>query len=375
MKNVMSTLVVLGVFSLVGPVAQAQWTTIPGSTGLFDKAARPVLVNVVENANITIDVYMTNMRAHTFVSTINVSTGAVQSFSEIGDPSTSPLSPFEPAAVAWTGHHEVFINDQSGGFWHNIKNQSGVWGGWQRLFPNVSLCGPPSAVSWGPGRVDVFVLQCDGNLFHAAGINNSWNTGVFGGNIFKGNPVAVSPSGARLDVWFIDARTFTLADVQYNGSGWSTRQTGVLTFPSFGLSAAANHPFNSTISTVGVANIGSGLGAAVGDVFTDHPFPTAPSLPIDIASGARPTVATEDSTFAQVYFRNAAGNIERSRLDFTATSATWSTPTNHLRDTGVVFSGDPVALSANDGSAGLQRIFVTAVQSNGTVMFALDDPK
>jgi hypothetical protein len=128
------------------------------------------------------------------VSTINFQTGGVQPFTVIDG---GPFTRLPPAAVGWAGHREVFVVDTSGNLWHNIASNGGPFSGWGQLFA-ASLCGAPSATSCGPGRVDVFAPKCDGNLFHAVGINNSWNWGVFQG-FFRS--VVVSPAGARLDVW------------------------------------------------------------------------------------------------------------------------------------------------------------------------------
>jgi hypothetical protein len=73
---------------------------------------------------------------------------------------------YPPAAVGWNNHREVFAVATDFQLYHDYTDNT-TWSGWQPLgAPAAQLCSRPSAVSWAPGRMDVFVLGCDNNLWH-----------------------------------------------------------------------------------------------------------------------------------------------------------------------------------------------------------------
>jgi hypothetical protein len=114
-----------------------------------------------------------------------------------------------PSAVSWGLHRlDVFEQATDGEYYHKgvdaalgwMPPQPGIWesiGGY--------FIGRPSAISWGPGRLDVFGRGGDGGLYH------KWYTSTGGwgpsqtgweqaGGVFMSDPVAVSWGVNRLDV-------------------------------------------------------------------------------------------------------------------------------------------------------------------------------
>jgi hypothetical protein len=76
-----------------------------------------------------------------------------------------------PSVVGWGNHREVFAvsnNDQQ--LWHNwTDGDNAHWSGWNSLGhpPTGVICqGQVDAVSWAPGRMDVFAIGCDRQLWH-----------------------------------------------------------------------------------------------------------------------------------------------------------------------------------------------------------------
>jgi hypothetical protein len=82
-----------------------------------------------------------------------------------------------------------------------VAGQSQSWSGYTQLGSNP-IAGPPSAVSWGPNRIDVFVQGTDRALY-----TKSWNGSVWSGytqlgsNPIAGPPSAVSWGPNRIDIF------------------------------------------------------------------------------------------------------------------------------------------------------------------------------
>jgi subtilisin family serine protease len=75
------------------------------------------------------------------------------------------------------------------------------FGPWVNL--GGSFVGSPSAVSWGPDRLDVFVIGVDGALLQRAWVGDHFADWVNLGGSFVGSPSAVSWGPDRLDVFVI----------------------------------------------------------------------------------------------------------------------------------------------------------------------------
>jgi hypothetical protein len=122
------------------------------------------------------------------------------------------------AAVSWgPGRLDIFASDQNGNMHHKFFN--GTWGpgginnNWENIgggLGGVRLEGPPAAVSWGAGRLDLFAAGADGRMYHKffngtwgpGGINNNWeDVGGGPGVPLEGFPAAVSWGPGRLDIF------------------------------------------------------------------------------------------------------------------------------------------------------------------------------
>jgi len=76
-----------------------------------------------------------------------------------------------PAAAAWaTNRSDTFAKGADNALWYKwrdatvVHNHAGVWSRWQSLGGIID--DQPGAVSWGPGRIDVFVRGMNNHMWH-----------------------------------------------------------------------------------------------------------------------------------------------------------------------------------------------------------------
>ncbi len=104
-----------------------------------------------------------------------------------------------PSAVSWGPNRiDIVAIGKDGRVWHR------VWDGkslpWVRLSEKV-INGAPAISSWGPGRLDVFGRGTDNALWHAYGDGVGWSSWEsLGGNITS-SPAAVSWGPGRIDIF------------------------------------------------------------------------------------------------------------------------------------------------------------------------------
>jgi hypothetical protein len=85
----------------------------------------------------------------------------------LGAPANVQLT-LQPSAVSWgVGRLDVFLRGSDANLWHrwyDLSLQPQSWGHWE--VPSAGkLASAPSAVSWGPGRLDIFALGHDARLY------------------------------------------------------------------------------------------------------------------------------------------------------------------------------------------------------------------
>ena len=81
----------------------------------------------------------------------------------------------------------------------------------------------PTAVSWGPNRTDVFVLDTDSKTKHQYWDGTTWLTQweSLGDAQLSAPPTAISWAANRLDLFGIDAKSGSLLHLFWDGSQWS----------------------------------------------------------------------------------------------------------------------------------------------------------
>jgi serine protease AprX len=88
---------------------------------------------------------------------------------------------------------------------------------------------PPTVVSWGPNRLDAFVVGTNGALFHKWWNGSYWGPSLTGyeamGGTIIGEPRVVAWGPNRLDV-FVTGTNGALFHKWWNGSSWGPSLTG-----------------------------------------------------------------------------------------------------------------------------------------------------
>jgi hypothetical protein len=119
----------------------------------------------------------------------------------LGQPTTSTfLTPVgiigAPAVVSWgPGRVDVFVEGGDHKLWQDFTTCSGcAWSGWiQPLGASGTLASPPAVTSWAPGRIDVLVVGTDGNLWKQDWDTSTWSPGW----LFVGSPPATTGVGLK----------------------------------------------------------------------------------------------------------------------------------------------------------------------------------
>ena len=143
------------------------------------------------------------------------------------------ISPeFEAISVtSWgPGRLDIFVIGPSNHLYHKAWDGS-AWLPSQSGFENLggTCASPPTVVSWGPHRLDIFVIGTDARLHHKAWDGSRWLPSATGFDDLGGNfwsPPAVASWGAgRLDIFVTDPGA-RLNHKAWEGSRWLPSATG-----------------------------------------------------------------------------------------------------------------------------------------------------
>jgi len=122
-----------------------------------------------------------------------------------------------PSAVAWGPNRlDIFAKGTDHALWHRWWNGSS-WGGWESL--GGVLISPPTAVSWGSNRLDIFGIGTDNAVWHRWWNGSSWGGWEsLGGSLFS-DVSAVARTSNRLDLFAIGTDNAVWRR-WWNGSTW-----------------------------------------------------------------------------------------------------------------------------------------------------------
>jgi len=364
-------LLALGIESHAGAVT---WTRFDNSTKPFNGWWPAVVRRNIGYTTDLIDVYtvsndggQTPMVTKLSVDSENFPDGNPLDTTDLGGSTLQP-----PSAVGWGTHQEVFVLGTDRRLWHNWNDGNG-WFGWVPLGNpiGVSLCSPPSAVSWtnSSARIDVFIVGCNNVLYHTWADNSAWQGWEsLGGTFTAGRPWATSFQPDRIDVMVADQNwPFHLRDKNWDGTRWNLTDTGMVhPHPSLlgGWSLAGEKLTGFAMSTgqpVAWAEESHSCGA----------FAFYPPLPITFPNFTPPVPISDETVgITEVYFNdNSTHFIQRVgyQQHFNCTQGNWVLTTNNLA--GVAFAGVPNGVAPDDIEGG---IFVFAVKSDGTLWGAHD---
>ncbi|MFV9503324.1 MAG: hypothetical protein AB4911_02030 [Oscillochloridaceae bacterium umkhey_bin13] len=129
-----------------------------------------------------------------------------------------------PAAVSWgPGRLDLFVRGRSGELFQNYR-ENGNWSSWRvpDAFRGVSLRSAPSCTSWGVGRIScVALIDGDRQVWHFFYDGRAWAREPLGGDAWSA-PVIVSPRNDQLAVFVVGggARLFGRGWVPGRWSDW-----------------------------------------------------------------------------------------------------------------------------------------------------------
>ncbi len=125
----------------------------------------------------------------------------------------------QPAAVSWgPGRVDVFARGTDDRLKWRTRTAAG-WSDWKSL--GGALGSAPAVTSWAPGRLDVFVRWSDGKLYQRTLVAGSWRAWTSRGGILTSSPAAATWRKGRIDLVArtvdhkLVHRVYTLSD------GWS----------------------------------------------------------------------------------------------------------------------------------------------------------
>jgi hypothetical protein len=162
----------------------------------------------------------------------------------------------DPAAVSWgPGRLDVFARGPNGELLHEYSDN----GGWS---PNgmagplevvgTGLAGDPAVVSWGKGRLDVFARSSNGELLHKYFDNGGWGSSGLEvvGTGLAGDPAVVSWGPGRLDV-FARGPNGELLHKYFDNGGWGSSGLEVV---GSGIGGRVNAVAGASMVTVAAGN-------------------------------------------------------------------------------------------------------------------------
>jgi hypothetical protein len=126
----------------------------------------------------------------------------------------------DPAVVSWgAGRLDLFVRGPDNALWHKYYANN-AWSAWQSL--GGGLASGPAVASWGAGHLDVFVRGTDNALWHKYFVNNGWSGWESLGGVITSDPAAVAWGVGRVDV-FARGTDQALYHKWYSGawSGWA----------------------------------------------------------------------------------------------------------------------------------------------------------
>ncbi len=165
------------------------------------------------------------------VSEIPLSWGGWES---LGGIVTSP-----PSAVSWGPNRlDIFAVGTDSAMYHRWWDGSS-WGGWESL--GGTLMSPPQAVAWGPNRLDIFALGIDHAMWHRWWDGSSWGGWESLGGILESPPNAVSWGPNRLDIFAVGTDS-AMYHRWWDGSSWGGWESlgGILESPPNAVSWGPN---------------------------------------------------------------------------------------------------------------------------------------
>jgi len=214
------------------------------------------------------------------------------------------------AASSWgPGRLDLFVIGTDGALYHRYGGGSS-WSVWERL--GGEWVSAPAAVSWGPGRIDVFALGNDSALWHIWGDGSTWSDWESLGGNWTSAP-AVSSAGENSMNVFVRGKDNALWHIWW---GWDESQSKCKwsSWGSFGgylTSAPAAISRDQGHIDVFARGKDNHL------IHRSYEFPTWSNweLLVDGSLNSAPTVSSPDNYTLDVYIRGEDNALYMNRWD------------------------------------------------------------
>lgn len=123
----------------------------------------------------------------------------------------------KPSAVSWGPNRiDVVVRGTDSAVWHRWWNST-AWCGWESLGGTIQ--GAPAICSWASGRLDMFAVGVNHHLYHKW-YQGGWSNWEDLGGVLSSEPAAVSWGPNRIDV-FAKGMDQHMWHLWWNGSSWS----------------------------------------------------------------------------------------------------------------------------------------------------------
>jgi hypothetical protein len=110
-----------------------------------------------------------------------------------------------PAAVSWDNTRvDLFGVGTDNNIWHRYWNSTTGWANWNVDFsappPGIASGASPDVISWGSGRLDLFIRGNDNAIWHMY-YSNGWSGWESLGASIISDPSATTPNSNRIDLF------------------------------------------------------------------------------------------------------------------------------------------------------------------------------
>jgi hypothetical protein len=218
----------------------------------------------------------------------------------------------DPAVVSPTpGQVDAFWEDASGNLWQ-VQSQSGYFGSesWlapQELQTGLAPSSAPTAVSQGPGEMEVIWKGVDGQLWVST-YTGSWSGATpLNSGLVQGNPNAVATADGTVGVVWRDAAGNLWSDLS-SAYGWY----GVHEVGTGGLAS------DPTVVTAGVGNVDAIWRTRTGSVWAASVTPNGGPGQVEVdstVSMGRPAAAGTAASAVTVVMQRANGSLAAAVYD------------------------------------------------------------
>ena len=213
---------------------------VEASAGFSGQGERPAKASIPEGVRVFHHVRPRNVIWLALMATVALwlsLTGAAQAAAPLVAP---PLT--NPACASWgPGRVDCFLIGADGRLYHSYSDQAAS-GDYRDFSPWIQEPGAPAdgfdrgagiaVTAWGPGRLDLMALTPDGDVVHTYYDQNAWHLPdwefvSYPGNV-GGNEIGCDSWGVNRIDCFVRGKNYRVYQVRWDGTSWGTFDMGPL---------------------------------------------------------------------------------------------------------------------------------------------------